>query len=201
MRVLNVCSNFDPVTGGGEAERTFQMSRFLQNAAVDCRVLTVDNGLSVARKNSLGKGVVIALPCLLSRFYVPHVSISRLRELVNASDVVHLIGHWTVLNAMVYLACRQSGKPYVICPAGALRIFGRSRFLKKIYSFAVGNKMMRNAMACIAVTGDEKKYFISRGIAPENVVVIPNGIAETDFLSRDVDRFRKKYALGPDRSQ
>ncbi len=198
MKVLNVCSNFDPVTGGGEAERTFQMTRFLQGAGVDCRVLTVDNGLGIARKNGLGKDVVVALPCFLRRFYVPRVSIGRLRELVNASDVIHLIGHWTVLNAMVYWACRRSGKPYVVCPAGALRIFGRSRFLKKIYSSAVGNRIMRNAMACIAVTNDEKQYFISRGILPEKVVVIPNGIAETDFLSQDVDGFRRKYALGTD---
>lgn len=198
MKVLNVCSNFDPMTGGGEAERTFQMTRFLQGASVECRVLTVDTGLSTARKAALGDCVVIALPCLLRRFYVPHASIGRLRKLVETSDIVHLIGHWTILNAMVYLACRQSGKPYVICPAGALRIFGRSKLLKKIYSFLVGRNMMTNAAACIAVTQDEKKYFLSQGVNPEHVIVIPNGIAEADFLSNDEYKFREKYALGSD---
>lgn len=196
MNVLNVCSNFDPVTGGGEAERSFQMSQFLLLAGVNCRVLTIDTGLGKQRQMVLGEGRVIALPCLNRRFYIPKVSFRIIEDLVHQSDVVHLIGHWTVLNALVYFALRKAKKPYVICPAGALSIFGRSKALKKIYSFLVGARIIRNAACCIAVTAEEKKYFISSGIAVEKILVIPNGIAATDFTSCNVNNFRKKYALG-----
>lgn len=196
MFVLNVCSNFDPVTGGGEAERTLQMTRSLQLAGVSCRILTVDTNLTDQRKSMHGDGGVVALPCLFRRFYVPRVSVKYIQELVNASTIVHLIGHWTVLNALVYLACRRANKPYVVCPAGALSIFGRSRLLKKLYNFAIGKKIVQNASACIAVTQAEKDYFIAAGMTPENVVVIPNGIAPSDFTSDKVDEFRNKYALG-----
>lgn len=196
MKVLNVCSNFDPVTGGGEAERTFQMNGALRASGLVAQVLTIDTALSDHRKTAFGQEGVVALPCLLRRFYVPKVSLRYLRELVEKFDVVHLVGHWTVLNALVYRAAVRANKPYVICPAGALSIFGRSKLLKRIYNFVVGNSIVRNADMCIAVTHEEAAYFVASGVSPERVCVIPNGIDPGDFLSFDVAGFRKKYALG-----
>lgn len=196
MKILNVCSNFDPMTGGGEAERTFQMNGSLLSAGAFAQVLTIDTGLSDHRKTAFGPEGVIALPCLFRRFYVPRVSLRYIQELVEKFDVVHLIGHWTVLNALVYRAARRANKPYVICPAGALSIFGRSKILKRIYNFVVGDNIIRNASVCIAVTQEERGYFMAAGVSPDRICVIPNGIAPGDFLSFDVPGFRKKYALG-----
>ena len=195
MKILNVCANFDPFTGGGEAERSFQMSKSLLLTGEDCRVLTVDTGLTDLRKNALGETGVIALPCWFKRFYVPKVSLRYIQQLVDAADFIHLIGHWTVLNVLVYRAIRRAKKPYVICPAGALFIFGRSKILKLIYNVLIGNRIIKNANACIAVTDEERNYFISSGVAARKVIVIPNGIAESDFKSSDVDVFRRKNSL------
>lgn len=195
MNVLNVCANFDPVTGGGEAERSFQMSKSLLSTGDRCRVLTVDGGLSEQRKDALGDAGVIALPCLLRRFYVPRVSSRYIQQLVDDADVIHLIGHWSVLNSLVYRAIRKAGKPYVICPAGALAIFGRSKFIKQIYNAVSGNQIINNASKWIAVTPEERRYFFSAGASANKVVVIPNGIAESDFKSSDVDGFRRKHSL------
>ena len=195
MNVLNVCANFDPITGGGEAERSFQMSKSLLSNGKRCIILTVDGGLSEQRKDALGDAGVIALSCLLKRFYVPRFSSRHIQKLVDDADVIHLIGHWSVLNALVYSAIRKAGKPYVICPAGALAIFGRSRFLKRIYNFLIGDQIINNANKWIAVTPEERDYFVSSGASADKVVVIPNGIAESDFKSSDVDGFRRKYSL------
>jgi glycosyltransferase involved in cell wall biosynthesis len=196
MKVLNVCSNFDPVTGGGEAERTFQMSLFLIAAGEVCKILTIDTGLSIERKNSIGNGGVIAVPCLSQRFYIPKISFGHLRKLVIDADVVHLIGHWTLLNMMVYIIARNMKKPYVICPAGALSIFGRSKILKVIYDQMIGNKIIKNASRCIAVTKEERRFFISRGVLESKIEVIPNGISEIEFVSSDVSGFRDRFGLG-----
>jgi hypothetical protein len=45
MKILNVSNTIDPVTGGGEAERSFQMSKALAQSGADCQVLTIDTGL------------------------------------------------------------------------------------------------------------------------------------------------------------
>lgn len=196
MKVLNVCSNFDPMTGGGEAERTFQMTGSLRASGMFAQVLTIDTALSEHRKTAFGPGMVMALPCLFRRFYVPKVSRRDISELVEKFDVVHLIGHWTVLNALVYRAARRANKPYVVCPAGALSIFGRSKILKRVYNLLVGDSIIKNASACIAVTQEEKAYFVASGVSADRVFVIPNGIDPADFLSFNVPGFREKYALG-----
>lgn len=195
MKILNVSNTIDPVTGGGEAERSFQMSKFLAQSGAACRVLTVDTGLSAERKNFLGKGNVIVLPCLFRRFYVPRFSFNQIDALVQEADMIHLMGHWTILNALVYRAIRKRRKLYVVCPAGALPIFGRSKWFKRIYNLVIGKRIIRNASRCIAVTADEADSFIAYGVRRDKVHVIPNGISEADFLASDDVRFRERYGL------
>ena len=195
MKILNISNTIDPVSGGGEAERTFQMSKFLAQSGADCRVLTIDTGLSVVRKNFLGKAKVIALPCILRRFYIPKFSFKVINKIVAEADIVHLMGHWTLLNAIVYLAIRKQNKPYVVCPAGALHIFGRSRLFKRIYNFVLGQRIIQDASMCIAVTPDEIDSFISYGVRRDKVRVIPNGISERDFIEDDSQNFRMKFGL------
>ena len=195
MKILNVNMSLDPVTGGGTAERTFQISKYLVKAGVKCSILTTDIGLDEKRKKSLGGVHLISLPCLFERFYFPKSSYRIIKDIVAKADIVHLMNHWTILNAIVYQACRQLKKPYVVCPAGALPIFGRSRFIKKAYNTLVGNRLIKNAWGHVAIPDDEICHFQSYGIAPDKVTVIPNGIAIEDFNSNDVGKFREKYNL------
>lgn len=196
MNILHVCCNFDPITGGGEAERTLQMSKALLASDVSCKILTIDTGLTAHRKSLLGINVVVALPCISRRFYIPWVNPYRVKEMVAEADVIHLIGHWNILNALVYWAARRSRKPYVVCPAGASSIFGRSKFLKRIYNKIVGTRIFNNAEVCIAVTENEAAHLVLAGVMPGRVLVIQNAIAANDFADGDMDLFREKFKLG-----
>jgi glycosyltransferase involved in cell wall biosynthesis len=198
MRVLNVNSYLDLKNGGGTAERTFQMSRFLARKGVQCTVLTLDLGLDRARITALAPAAVVALACLWKRFFVPRINWNVLRRLVREADIIHLMGHWSVLNAMVYLAARRAGKPYVVCPAGALPLFGRSAQLKRLYNLMIGNAIVRNASAWIAVTPAEFAHFESYGIQSARVTVIPNGVCEEDFVAADVVPFLRRHRLPTD---
>lgn len=195
MKILNVSNTIDPVIGGGEAERSFQMSRFLARSGADCCVLTIDTGLDAERKNFLGEGRVTALPCLVRRFHVPRFSFRRIDKLVAEADVIHLIGHWSVLNALAYLSIRRQNKPYVVCPAGALPLFGRSRWLKRIYNLIIGDAIVRNASGWIAVTEGEFPQFEEYGVSRTRVTVIPNGVNAEDFPDADVAGFRHRHGL------
>lgn len=196
MRVLNVNDMLDPVAGGGTAERTFQMSRALAKAGVACMILTTDAGLTPARIRALGAVELTALPCIWRRFYVPRLSLRKIEALVARADVVHLMGHWSLLNAVVYLVASRMQKPYVVCPAGALPVFGRSRLLKRIYNWVVGYRLIRGARYCIAVTPAEIEHFAQYGVPPEKVHVIPNGIAMDEVPAPDPTAFRSKHGLG-----
>lgn len=196
MRVLNVNDMLDPVTGGGTAERTFQMSRALAKAGVACMVLTTDAGLTPERVSGLGAVELTVCPCIWKRFFVPRIPYRKIRALVERADVVHLMGHWSVLNAIVYLIASRMNKPYAVCPAGALPVYGRSKILKTIYNWLVGYRLIRNARHCIAVTPAEVPQFERYGVPPEKVHVIPNGIAPEDLPAPDPSSFRTRHALG-----
>lgn len=185
----------DPVTGGGGTERTLQMSRYLSKSGHQCTILTTDYKLSQARINEM-KGVeLIVLPCLNKRFYIPVVSINKIIQIVKNMDIIHLMAHWSPLNALVYYAIRLANKPYVVCPVGTLPKFGRSKTLKRIYDIIIGRKIIKNANAHIAVTSDETSQFKPYGVNLEKIRIIPNGIVNNESESNDDTIFRKKYGL------
>lgn len=200
MKMLLVNHLMDPVSGGGTAERTFQIARFLARAGVSCTVLTLDLGITPARRAALGGAALVAAPCLNQRFFIPWISPRRVRDLVAASDVVHLSGHWTLLNAMVYFACKKLRKPYLFCPAGALAPFGRSLRLKSTYERLVGRQLRQSAAACVAVTEAESMDFAACGVPGERIAVIPNGIDIADYQLDDpalaIDSFRRRAGVG-----
>lgn len=195
MHVLNVNSSIDFKTGGGMAERTFQMSRALAMAGVRCTVLTINTGHDLEREAVLKPADVVAMQLLWRRFYVPRISWREIKGLVGSADVVHLMGHWTLLNALVYIAIRRARKPYVVCPAGALPLFGRSAWLKRIYNLIIGNAIIRNASAWIAVTAGEFPHFEVYGVRSSQVTVIANGVCEEDFPPVDIEAFRVRSGL------
>ncbi|NTV12498.1 MAG: glycosyltransferase [Desulfobulbaceae bacterium] len=198
MKVLNVIQLLDPHRGGGTVERTLQMSRHLARQGVECTILTTALGLTAERRRELAGVAVVAFPSLNSRFYLPRFSWRQIRELVGAADVVHLMNHWTLLNALIYREIRRQGKPYVICPAGALPVVGRSRLLKKIYNLVIGKDIVRHADRLIAVAANEVPEYLRYGGSRERVAVIPNGIDRGDFTACDRPGFLARQGL-PDR--
>lgn len=197
MNILMVNMSLDPVTGGGTVERTVQLARHFVLAGAGCSILTTDFGLTVDRANDLAKwGIrVAALHCRVKRFYLPDLDMRRVNRLVREADIVHLMNHWTIINVMVYAACLQQKKPYLVCPAGALPVFGRSAFLKRAFNQLIGKRIIKSASGHIAIPFDEIDQFRPYGVAPEKITVIPNGIDPADFTARGSSAFRKKYTL------
>ena len=196
MKILNVIMSLDRVTGGGSVERTFQMSRSLVKAGEECSILTTDVGVTPERIKELEGVTIVALACLSQRFYVPKFRYKEIEELVRSADIIHLMNHWTFLNALVYFIAQRHKKPYVVCPAGVLLIYGRSRVIKALYNWLVGRRLIRNATKHIAITADEIAQFRTYGVQEDSVTIIPNGIDPEEYKDDRVDDFRTKYRLG-----
>ena len=190
--------SLDPVTGGGSAERTLQISRALNRAGHLCTILTTDTGLSPAYLQQCRKwGLsVVALPSLWKRFYLPKPSQDLIERLVAGADVVNLMNHWTLINALVYRSVTKLAKPYTVCPAGALPIFGRSKVLKNLYNHLIGREIILHADGCIAISSNEIDHFKSYCVLPGKVSVIPNGVNSDDFPESNGKKFRVRYGLG-----
>jgi glycosyltransferase involved in cell wall biosynthesis len=193
MKVLNVSSLLDTVIGGGTAERTVQMSLNLHKKNVDCTILTTNYGLSNKTRKKLEGIRIFDLQCISKRFQVPFPNLILIANIVKSSDIIHLMNHWSVLNAMAYFFARIYRKKYVVCPAGSLKIYGRSIYIKRIFDFFIGSSIIRNSQRCIAITEEEVSDFLKYGVIKEKIVIIPNGI--TKIETKEDSRFRKKFNL------
>lgn len=197
MRILNVKANMHPVWGGGTAERAKQMSLALATKpGIEMTLLTLDLGLCARWRQEMAGVEVVTLTCLNRRFQIPVSLPGVIRRQVERSDVVHLMSHWTLLNALVYRQIRRLGTPYVVCPAGTLEIFGRSKLFKNLYSLLAGRRMILDAARQVAITADEDAQLQAYGAPPGSVAVVPNGIRPADYTVRDDQAFRQRYDLG-----
>jgi glycosyltransferase involved in cell wall biosynthesis len=196
MRVLNVVSFLDPVIGGGNVERTLQLTRAFVGRGISCQIVTTRSD-NFTFPDFRFEGLKIHyFPLLFKRFNIPLASLTTLRTMVKEADIIHLIGHWSALNALIFFAAKLENKPYVVCPAGALRIYGRSKLLKFLYNWIIGRRIIKNAAGWIAVTPDERSQFQSYGIPEYQINIIPNAINPKDFLVSNLEEFRMKYRLG-----
>lgn len=195
IRFLNVNVFLDPRSGGGTAERTFQLSRALVKSGVDTTVVCLDIGPARERAAAIHGMRVLALPCLQERFLLPQGRFRELAHEIRTADIVQLNNHWTALNALVYRIARRAGKPWIVCPCGALPIFGRSRALKRIYNRAVGRRLVQEAAAAVAITELEREQFEPYGRPAASVHVVPNGVAIEEFEAADVSAFRRDHGL------
>lgn len=175
-KILNVSTFLNTKFGGGTAERALKIHQYSLKNGCDC--ITLGTSIGVA-KDDLSKfsASIIALPIIYKRFYLPLFQFSKIVKLVKHADIVHLIGHWSPLNAYVYWILKIYGKPYVVCPAGALPIYGRSTVLKKIYNVLIGKRIIREANGCVAITNEEVSHFKNYGVNSKMITIIPNGVS------------------------
>lgn len=197
MRVLSVSSLIDPVSGGGTAARTAQLSRAMARAGMGVRLLATDAGMKSSRGAvDLGGATLTLLPSTSERFPVPRAGRGEIERYVSEADVIHLCNHWTLLNLLVQRVARRLGRPYVVCPAGALPMFGRSKWLKSGYNALGGRDLVQEAAAWVAITRRETADFAPYGVDPSRVEVIPNGIEPSDYEQGDARTFRERLRLG-----
>lgn len=197
MKILFVNVSLDPVNGGGVVERTLQLAKHMRKAGIECSIMTTDIGMNLHALDSLRKEgfQITALRCIWNRFYFPAFSISVIRKLISEADIILLMGHWTIINIITYIVTRSLSKRYVVCPAGELTIYGRSKAIKSIFNFIIGKRIIFNAHGHIAIGENEISQYRAYGISENMVMSIPNGINPDDFIADDVEGFRKKYGL------
>lgn len=194
MKVLIVSATLDPIHGGGVAERSFQLSQHLAATGNEVTLLTMDLGLTAQRRAQFQAVKLCVLPCLNQRFYIPKTDFKKIGALIKAADIIHLMGHWTLLNVIAYYYIQKNHKKYFFCPAGAYLVYGRSKLIKYLYNKFFGKKILQNAHATIAITSAEAHELKTYG-DNLNVCVIPNGINPEDYRVSVPEIAARKYGI------
>ena len=195
MKILHVIQNIEKEKGGGVTARNLKLIEYLEKKNIKNYILSLKSNF----QNNHAEVFIdnykkFYLGYLNERFPLPIPNIFKIAKLVRNADVIHLTSFWTLLNAYVYIFCKIYSKNYVICPAGALIIFGRSKTIKYIYYQLIGKNIIKDCSAIISITKNEKKQFIERNIPLSKIFNIPNGIDlntnESNILCK-IDNFKK----------
>ena len=118
--------------------------------------------------------------------------------------IVHLHGYGHLLIEYAALLLKILKKPYIITIHGIPKspLYLGNKLLKYaflLYAKLIGRKTIETAMKVTAISKAIAKETITYGARPEQVVVIPNGIAPNYANNVKQGEFRKKYNISPDK--
>ena len=183
-KITNVISNLDSKTGGGAAERVYQISKNLSLLGYEICILTTNYQLKENRIIDLFPAKVIALKNFFNINFIPFPNIYKIYLVIKESDFINLFNHWSVINVYAFIFIKLLKKPYSVTPMGALPIFGRAQFIKRVFNLILGKKIIKNANVHIATSENEYYQYSEYGIQGDQVSFIPNGI-DADYYSSE----------------
>ena len=102
-------------------------------------------------------------------------------------------------NIVIHSFATKYGIPYIVQAHGSVLPFFEKQNLKKLYDFVWGNKILKDASKCIAVSKIERDQYLKMVVVENKIEIIPNGIdvSEYETLPRR-GKFREKFGIAPD---
>jgi len=201
MRILNVTESYAPFYEfGGPPAKVEALSHGLAERGNEVTVLTVDWGLEkritgTAReklftRSEFGwegedRGVKAIYLQKWLRYratsWNPRIG-SFLKARLRDFDVVHVFGLYDLLGPAVAKACRRWNLPYVVEPIGMFVPIVRNVWLKRLYHFLHGRKMLAGAARVIATSEQEIGELAGGGISRDKIVLRRNGVMRPEKL-------------------
>lgn len=177
MKIVFVVSSLDPERGAGTAERTRRLALQLAALGCKCSIIAMAGTAWLSELNAAGIDVYLTGQ-LGRRFPIPLPLPIRISRLLGGADVIHVMGYWNLLAALVCFTARIRGTPFALCPAGELAPGFRNAPWKKVFYRLFGRTMIARAASIIATTAREREQIMrTEGVAPDRIVISPNGIS------------------------
>lgn len=201
MRILQVISYFNPKFGGDINVCTF-LSRELVKRNHEVTIITTDYQLDMEYADNIrAEGIsVIPFPCTANIglfLYSPSIK-TWCKQNLNGFDVIHIHNYRSYQNIAVRKFAMKFGVPYIIQAHGTVLPIFAKIWLKKLYDFFWGNKVLQDASQLIALTSVESDQYIQMGVKKEKIVMIPNGIVIFDFEQLNqtmIETFFERYSI------
>lgn len=205
MKILMVIPYFIPAWNyGGPIQVCFLLSKTLAKMGHDVTVATTDILNPQTRikiqLETIDNVKIIRFKNLNNRFsqttslYPPLGFKKWLLQNIPKYDIIHCHDFFTCQNILINKICKKFNKPYFIQPHGsAVPKNERGRvFIKKIFNFFWGKKILKEATNVIAVTPEEKKE-IQQYFSIKNITILPNSVE--NFKYQKIKNIKKKYNL------
>jgi glycosyltransferase involved in cell wall biosynthesis len=110
------------------------------------------------------------------QLFLPEGMGTFLRGRIREFDVVHLHMYRTTQDIAVYRYASRAGVPYVFSARGSLPRIVRGQAAKAFFDIAVGMRVLHGASRCIALSRAERAEYEARGVRPDRIRIILNGL-------------------------
>ncbi len=192
IRILLGSVSLDAEHGGGTAQRTRFLARYLARAGADCQVVTMEDG-DLARDLRADGIPVYVTGFLKLPYHVPLLNPRRIDGLVGQADVLHLLGYWNLLSIALASSARRQRRPYLLSAAGEFAALDLRHPVKLAFHRLFGRQMIAGARGLIAITEREQAEIVGRfGLSPGRVLVLPNGVEPVSDERATDDRLPKQ---------
>lgn len=116
---------------------------------------------------------------------------------VRTFDIVHLHACRNIPGVLAARACRRARIPYVLSPHGTAPRIERRLAAKRMFDILVGNRLLREAAAILAVSNAERRQLATLGVSDARIHVVPNPIDLAEWaVPPERGRFRQRFELG-----
>lgn len=134
-------------------------------------------------------------------YYIPELW-SLLRRDISRYDILHFHGYRDYMTLVGAIQAMHFKVPYIIQPRGTMVTAGYNEVPKSAFDLVIGNRMLRRASRLVALSEREARHFTQKGVAPDQVSIVYNGLDTDDYQCpvdsrqfRDAHGITEKYII------
>jgi glycosyltransferase involved in cell wall biosynthesis len=202
MKILQSIPYFNPKFGG-DVNVCTNLSKELAKRNHEVTIITTDFDFDPRYADVIRAGGVTVIPfhCVANIGVFLYSSSMKiwLEKYLKDFDIIHLHNYRSYQNVVIHKYAMKQGIPYIVQAHGSVLPFFEKQKLKKIYDFMWGNKILKDASKCIAVSKVEKDQYLKKGVLKNKIEIILNGIDVSEYETLpEPGKFRKRYGIAAD---
>lgn len=154
MKVLQAYLFFSIKYAGGTSDLMFKICKALEKMNVKNTILCGSHEFDYDLSNKLNKTEFKIFKSYLDKwgFSITPGYFFYLNKQIKNFDVVHMHVYRTFQNILLYFFCKIYKVPYIMDAHGSVPYFVKKIFLKKVYDFLIGKRILKDAKYLIAET-------------------------------------------------
>jgi glycosyltransferase involved in cell wall biosynthesis len=209
MKILIIIPYFFPANVfGGPVKVAFDIGKELVKRGHDVTVYTSDAktpAIRVKEKFAEVEGMRVYyfknLSMFLvkwSNFFVTPGLCKKLRTDLREFDIIHVHEYTTFQNIFLHRFARKNKIPYVLQVHGSIPKVDREG-RQQLYEILFGSALLRDSSKVVALNSVEAKQYVSVGVSPQKIEIIPNGINPFDGEKTIKGQFKKDNRIPNDK--
>jgi len=182
MKILHVIVAFNPELGG-PVNSCYLISKNLVRRGHDVTIICSDYKFDTKYAESIKEVNIIPFRSIfrIGLFIITPGMNIWLKKNIKKFDVIHLHEFQSYQNSVVFCIANKNKVRYVLQARGLAPEIMSESFLKNLYNFVWGYRILKFASKNIALTEREFEEYIEMGVPKNKIVIIPNGINLEDY--------------------